>query len=314
MVRIKTQLGSLNPEDFPISPKPTLIPWKRTGALLTAAASVFVVFGIFFFYKIPNNSHKIAGTLKTSRGTCEQNESSDQRIGYRTVENSYCDLVLEGMGTFSIRIFPNTRMNMETSSDYLRINVQEGSALLSSIQRKEGITVQANSPHIRSTLLGTSLFISANADKERIFLIEGLIQVQALDVTEDSESTLVKSGSMAEAANWEESSKPNEIQIQISPISGKEESILQSQLDSMKRIRKSESPIEYESGDIKTIENLHEGEKWSSRPYVQIIKKNGTVHEGYLIEIGDFYSIQSIDSGLVRMPKASISEITTLRK
>ncbi|MBM9499083.1 hypothetical protein JWG44_02295 [Leptospira sp. 201903071] len=312
IIRMKTLLSSLNPEDFPIVPKSTVIPWRRAGAFLTAAASLFIIFGIFFFYKVQNNSYKVAGILKVSRGICEQNESSDHRIGYQTKENSYCDLVLEGRGTFSIRIFPNTRFIVETSPDHLKLNVQEGSLLLSSVHKKEGITVEANSPHIRSILLGTSLFISANPDKERIFLIEGLIRVQALGVTEEGKSILVKSGSIAETANLDESSQPTE--IQVSPISSKEESILQSQFESMKRIRESKTAIEYETKDIKSIENVHEREKWSNRPYVQIKEKNGIVHEGYLIEIGDFYSIQTIDSGLIRMPKTSISEISTIRK
>ncbi|AOP33195.1 hypothetical protein A0128_04585 [Leptospira tipperaryensis] len=314
IIRMKSLLSSLKPEDFTVAPKSFVIPWKRTGAFFLAAASILIVFGIFYFYKITNDSYKVAGNLKVSHGVCEQNESSDHWIGYQTKENSYCDLILEGMGTFSIRIFPNTRFITETSPNNLRINIQEGSILLSSVHKKEGIVVEANSPHIRSILLGTSLFITANKDKERIFLIEGSIQVEALGATEETKSILVKSGSIAETADWNETSKPDELRIQINSISAKEESILQTQFDSMKQIRESKDFIGYKTEDIKSIETVHEREKWSNRPYVQIMLKNGTVQEGYLIEIGDFYSIQTIDSGLIRMPKTSISEISTLRK
>ncbi|RHX86984.1 LIMLP_03685 family anti-sigma factor [Leptospira stimsonii] len=314
LIRIKTLLGSLDPKNFPISQKKTVIPWKRAGAFLLAAASFLIVFSLFLFYQKREESYKVIGNLKASHGNCEQSPSSDHRIGYQTKENSYCDLLLEGMGTFSIRIFPNTRMIVETSPENLKVSVLEGSILFSSVYKKEGITVEANSPHIRSILLGTSLFVSASQEKERIFLIEGSIQVGALGVTDDSKSTLIKSGTLAETTNWIETSKPEEIQIQVNPISPKEESILLTQFDSMRRIRENQGFTDYQAGDLKSIEIVHESEKWSNRPYVQIKSSNGLVQEGYLIEIGDFYSIQTVDSGLIRMPKTSISEISTLRK
>lgn len=314
IIRMKTILSSLSPDDFPIQSKTSSIPWKKTGAFLVAAAGVFIVFGIFYFYKVQKSDLTVTSNLKATHGICEQNTSLDHRIGFQTKENSYCDLVLEGMGAYSIRIFPSTRLIVETDSENLKFNLIGGSILFSTVQKKEGVTVETNSPHIRSVLLGTSLLITANSDKERFFLIEGSIQVEALGVTGNSKPTLIKSGSVAETANWNESSKPEDIQIQINSISPKEESILRTQFESMKRIQKSEDFLGYKAEDLKSIETVHEGEKWSNRPYVQIKSTNGSVQEGYLIEIGDFYSIQTIDAGLIRMPKTSISEISTIRK
>ncbi|MGJ4751844.1 LIMLP_03685 family anti-sigma factor [Leptospira kmetyi] len=316
LIRVKTLLSSLDPKDFPIPQKVSAISWqKKTGAFLLAAASLLIVFGTFLYYQMREDSYKIVLNKKASQGICEQIQIGNE-IQLQTQENSTCDLGLNGQGEFSIRAFPKTRFTVKSDSQTLKIEVREGSILFSSVSKREGSVVEVNSPHIRSVLLGTSLLVSANPDKEKIVLIEGRIEVQILNSLNASEKPIaVEPGFIAEATNIGEANDPSQTyRISINKMSPKEESALQSQLDSVRRIREGNSPKEYDKADLDSIENIRNSESWSSRPYVQITTNDGKIKEGYLTEIGDFYSIYTIDSGLIRIPKSSIVEMSTLRQ
>ncbi|RHX94291.1 hypothetical protein DLM76_09350 [Leptospira yasudae] len=312
LMRVKTLLSSVDPNQFPIPPKNRISPWKKTGAFLLAAASLFVVFGIFLFYQTREDSYKIAVNLKASQGICEQNAPSNSQIELATKNQSYCDLTLDGLGTFSLRLFPNTLTSIESKGKTLRISVHSGSLLFSSVRKQEGISVEANSPHIRSVLLGTSLLVSAIPDKERILLIEGKIEVQSINAAETGEVIRMDAGSIAESAIDSSLNAPTA--IQIGPLSAKEESVLRAQLDSLQKIRENKSLNKYEPTDLDSFQKIEESEQKSSRPFVQITTKDGRIKEGYLIEIGDYYTISTIDAGQIRIPRSSIVEMSTLRK
>ncbi|TGM96917.1 LIMLP_03685 family anti-sigma factor [Leptospira yasudae] len=312
LMRVKTLLSSLDPNQFPIPPKSVISPWKKTGAFLLAAASLFFVFGIFLFYQMREDSYKIEVNMKASRGTCEQNAPSNSQIELATKNQSYCDLTLDGLGTFSLRLFPNTLTSIESKGKTLRISVHSGSLLFSSVHKPEGISVEVNSPHIRSVLLGTSLLVSAIPDKERILLIEGKIEVQSINTTETGKVIHMDAGSIAERTI--DSSQNAPTTIQIGPLSAKEESVLRSQLDSLQKIRENKSLNEYEPKDLDSFQRIEESEQKSSRPYVQITTNDGKIKEGYLIEIGDHYTISTIDAGQIRIPRSAIVEMSTLRK
>lgn len=317
LMRVKALLSNLDPKDFPVPQKIPTISWqKKTGAFLLAAASLFVVFGIFLFYQTREDSYKIVLSQKASQGICEQTQDANGQIRLQTAENSVCDLSLNGLGEFSIRAFPKTRFTAKSDSRNLKIEVEEGSILFSSVSKEEGTKVEVNSPHIRSVLLGTSLLVSANPDKERIVLIEGNIEVQTLNSSNALEKAVaVEPGFIAEATNTSEAAdSPLTYRISINKMSAKEESVLQSQLDSVRRIHEGKSSKEYDKADLNSIENIRNSERWSSRPYVQITTNDGKIKEGYLTEIGDFYSIYTIDDGLVRIPKSAIVEMSTLRQ
>ncbi|MDV6237288.1 hypothetical protein CH379_016770 [Leptospira ellisii] len=313
-LRMKTLLSSLNPSDFPMPTtviRPPVSLWKKTGVFVLAAASLFFVFGLFFFYQKNGQKAELVTIEKARQGACEKTAQEDGTVLYHTRENSYCDLRMEGLGEFSIRILPETFLRMESRGENLDFVLQSGSALFSTIRKKEGSVVTVHSPHLRAVMLGTSVFISASPSKERIVLIEGSLR---LEPTAGSSATTIRleKGSIAEAINNDETGNWNEPKIQ--KLSDIEESVLQEQFESMNSIQQNSVGRNYRSLELQKIQQIRESEKWSDRPYVRITLQNGKTKEGYLIEIGDYYTIQSIDSGVIRMSRASIQEISTLRQ
>ncbi|XDD51088.1 hypothetical protein AB3N59_04730 [Leptospira sp. WS92.C1] len=310
LIRIKTLLGSLDALEFPIAENKKTNYWKTTGTFFLAAACLILVFGSFLFYQKRSQPEDIIAQPKATSGNCEQNAVSFYFIEIKTQENSYCDFLLKGSGEFKMRIFPNTNLQIVSSQNLIELKIQAGSFLFSSITKKEGVGVQVNGPHIRSQLLGTSLFIAVSPENEKVVLIEGEIQV-ITDAEKDPKGSILKSGYVAEIKNPDLN---EEEKIQINKISPLEDSILQSQFDSMEKIHKNDQTSVYSKSDIGRIQNFQKFEQWSSQPYVKIKSNNGNTEEGYLIEIGEFYSVYSVQSGLIRFHKDSIREITTLRK
>ncbi|TGK34453.1 hypothetical protein EHQ12_01305 [Leptospira gomenensis] len=313
-LRMKRMLSSLDPSDFPVPTtvlRPPISLWKKTGAFVLAAASLFFVFGLFLFYHKNEEKISLVTIEKARQGRCEKTAQENGAVVYQTVENSYCDLRLEGFGEFSIRILPETVVRMESRNEELNFIVQTGSALFSTIRKKEGSIVSANSPHLRAVMLGTSIFISASGSKERIVLIDGALRLEPSQANSANGIRLEK-GSIAEATNNGETGNWNEPKIQ--KLSETEESVLREQFESMNSIQRNIVEHEYRPLELQKIRKIKESEKWSDRPYVRITLQNGDTKEGYLIEIGDSYSIQPIDSDVIRINRSSIQEISTLRQ
>jgi thiamine phosphate synthase YjbQ (UPF0047 family) len=301
---IKTKLKELPKNDFPIPYFPATIAWKKMAPLLVAAASIFIVFTTFVWFNFFENTNEPYSRVVKSHGKCLQVIESKELVRYLTNENSFCDIEIIKHGKFSMRVFPNTTAKLSTNEKQLTLSIDSGSILFSSIEKEKNVNIEVHANHLRSILLGTSLYIKVTPLKEMISLVEGSLLVMADNHAEDR-SKKINAGDLIQYDPVPE----NPISLKTGKLSKKE-------VESIKNLSGhfgSTGSENLSTSELETLSNFEKSNDYHDYPYVLIYDFEGNQVEGYLIELGDYYTLFSTGSGKLRMERAKVKQMETIR-